>query len=66
MVCPMQQHSAAQCCRWVSQGTVVVHVLDISAPNAAAQCSTVLQVRGWGGSCCGEGGRGRSGEAGRG
>lgn len=28
----------------IAAASVVVHVLDISAPNAAAQCSAVLQV----------------------
>jgi hypothetical protein len=30
----------------IAAASVVVHVLDISAPNAAAQCSAVLQVGG--------------------
>lgn len=29
----------------IAAASVVVHVLDVSAPNAAAQCSAVLQVR---------------------
>jgi GTP-binding protein HflX len=41
----------------IAAASVVVHVLDISAPNAAAQCSAVLQVD-WAGTVVGrEGGR---------
>lgn len=31
----------------IAAASVVLHVLDVSAPNAAAQCASVLQVR-----CC--------------
>lgn len=28
----------------IAEASVVLHVLDVSAPNAAAQCDAVLQV----------------------
>jgi hypothetical protein len=58
--CTVQHTSVKVGCPAAS---VVVHVLDISAPNAAAQCSAVLQV-GWAGRCCGEGGREEGGREG--